>query len=125
MQVQEIPSIFAHRNQYIRKIMIGNETSIQDILNQGGNVLIQITADDLNKTIDNAVNKTRRALEADIAKNKSDMLLTAEDVMEKLSISRRTLYNWEKKKYLCRVEIGGKLRYKLSDVNEILKSASM
>ncbi len=125
LQVQEIPSIFAHRNQYIRKIMIGNETSIQDILNQGGNVLIQITADDLNKTIDNAVNKTRRALEADIAKNKSDMLLTAEDVMEKLSISRRTLYNWEKKKYLCRVEIGGKLRYKLSDVNEILKSASM
>ena len=104
--------------------MIGNQTSIQDILNQGGNVLIQITADDLNKTIDNAVNKTRRALEADIAKNKSDRLLTAEDVMEKLSISRRTLYNWEKKKYLCRVEIGGKLRYKLSDVNAILESAN-
>lgn len=105
--------------------MIENLTSIQDILNQGGNVLIQITADDLNKTIDNAVNKTRRALEEDIAKGKGEFLLTAKDVLERLSISRKTLYNWEKKGYLRAIEIGGKHRYKLSDVNEILKSASM
>ena len=105
--------------------MIGNQTSIQDILNQGGNVLIQITADDLNKTIDNAVNKTRRALEEDIAKGKGEFLLTAKDVLERLSISRKTLYNWEKKGYLRAIEIGGKHRYKLSDVNAILKSASM
>jgi excisionase family DNA binding protein len=86
--------------------------------------MIQITAADLNKTIDNAVNKTRRALEEDIAKGKGEFLLTAKDVLERLSISRKTLYNWEKKGYLRAIEIGGKHRYKLSDVNAILESAN-
>ncbi len=104
--------------------MIGNQTSIQDILEQGGSVMIQITADDLKKTIDNAVNKTRRAIESDVAKNNSDVLLTTDEVADRLSISARTLYNWEKKKYLCPIEIGGKRRYKLSDVNAILNNAN-
>jgi excisionase family DNA binding protein len=44
--------------------------------------------------------------------------------MERLSISRKTLYNWVHKKYLIPIEIGGKKRFKLSDVNAILNNSN-
>lgn len=80
-----------------------------------------ITAADLKEVIRDTVLETKRELEAEIAKNKSDVLLTTDEVAERLSVSRTTLWKWEKKNYLCPIEVGGKRRYKLSDINEILR----
>ena len=80
-----------------------------------------ITAADLKEVIREIVLEAKHEMEAEIAKNCSDVLLTSNEVAERLSISMKTLYNWEKRKYLVPVEIGGKRRYKLSDINEILR----
>ena len=96
-------------------------SEIKEILDLGGKVTFKITAADLQAVIRETVLQTKRELEAEIAKNNSDILLTSEDVLQRLSISRRTLYNWEQKNYLVSIEIGGKRRYRLSDINEILK----
>lgn len=103
--------------------MAENRTSIQDILEQGGSVMIQITAADLKKTIRDAVQETRRSIEAEVAKGQSDVLLTRQEAQERLSVSRTTLWKWEKKNYLCPIEVGGKRRYKLSDLNRIMQGA--
>lgn len=95
--------------------------SIKEILNEGTARICMITAADLKEVIRDTVLETKRELEAEIAKNKSDVLLTTDEVAERLSVTARTLYNWERNKFLCPIEVGGKRRYKLSDINEILR----
>ena len=84
--------------------------------------LLVIKAEDLKQTIYDAVNEAKRALEEDIALKNSDMLLTTNQVLERLKVSRTTLWVWVKKKYIVPIEIGGRQRYKLSDINAILES---
>jgi excisionase family DNA binding protein len=103
--------------------MIDKESAIQDILEKRGSTLLLISAEDLKKTIKDTVSEARRILEAEVVNGKGEFLLTTNEVIERLSISRKTLYNWEKRKYLVPIEIGGKKRFKLSDVNTILKNA--
>ncbi len=103
--------------------MIDKESAIQDILEKRGSTLLLISAEDLKKTIKDTVSEARRILEAEVVNGKGEILLTTNEVIERLSISRKTLYNWEKRKYLVPIEIGGKKRFKLSDVNTILKNA--
>jgi len=95
--------------------------SIKEILNEGTARICMITAADLKEVIRDTVLETRRSLEAEVAKGQSDVLLTRQEAQERLSVSRTTLWKWEKKKFLCPIEVGGKRRYKLSDINEILR----
>ena len=81
----------------------------------------KLSMTDLKKVITNAIDETKRCMEKDISLRNSEILLTSKQVMDRLAISRTTLWNWVKKKYIIPVEIGGKQRYKLSDVNAILK----
>jgi predicted DNA-binding transcriptional regulator AlpA len=102
--------------------MIDKELAIQEILEKRGSTLLLISADDLKKTIKETVSEARRILETEVVNGKGEFLLTTNEVLDRLSISRKTLYNWEKRNYLSPIEIGGKKRFKLSDVNGILKN---
>ena len=104
--------------------MTQNQTSIQELIDRGGSTIVVIKADDLKQTIREAVQETRRSIEAEVAKNQSDVLLTRQEAQERLSVSRTTLWTWEKRSYLVPIEVGGKRRYKLSDINRIMKGAS-
>ena len=95
--------------------------SIKEILNEGTARICMITAADLKEVIRDTVLETKRELEAEVAKGQSDVLLTRQEAQERLSVSRTTLWKWEKNKFLCPIEVGGKRRYKLSDINEILR----
>ena len=98
------------------------DSLLQEILEDGGTTLLVIRADDLKKAILDTVNETKRLLEDEVAKNNSKTLLTSQQVQERLNISRTTLWNWRKDGYLLPIEIGGKVRYKLSDINMILQN---
>ena len=104
--------------------MIEKKTAIQEILEQRGSTLLLISAKDLKETIRETVYETKRSIESDIVRSNGVFLLTINEVMERLSISRKTLYNWVHKKYLIPIEIGGKKRFKLSDVNAILNNSN-
>ena len=45
-----------------------------------------------------------------------DELLTIEEVCEMLKVSKMTLHRWDKQGILCKIEVGGKRRYRKSDV---------
>ena len=62
-------------------------------------------------------------MEDEIAMNKSETLLTGQQVQDQLNVSRTTLWNWRKDGYLVPIEIGGKYRYRLSDINTILRTS--
>ena len=106
---------------YISKTLGMDESLVHNILKSGGTTLMVIKAEDLMEAIRETVNETRRQMEDEIAMNKSETLLTGQQVQDQLNISRTTLWNWRRCGYLVPIEIGGKYRYKLSDINTILR----
>ena len=50
-----------------------------------------------------------------------EMLLTPAEVCEQLKISDVTLWRWSKAEYLTPLYIGGKRRYKASDVQALIE----
>jgi hypothetical protein len=44
---------------------------------------------------------------------------------EMLDVDLSTLWRWNNEKYLCAVEVGGKRKYKLSEVNKILRKGEV
>lgn len=49
-----------------------------------------------------------------------EMLLTTEQAADTLQISKVTLWRWEKQGYLVPISVGGKKRYKQSDIMRII-----
>ena len=58
-------------------------------------------------------------LEAEAAAT-SDQLLSIDEAAKLLSVSKMTLYRWDKNGYLKKMEIGGKRRYRLSDIEKLV-----
>jgi hypothetical protein len=50
-----------------------------------------------------------------------EQYLTRGQTAEMLDVDLSTLWRWNKENYLCPIEIGGKRKYKLSEVNKILR----
>lgn len=46
-------------------------------------------------------------------------LIPKREVMERLSVTHATLWNWEKKKYLVPVKIGRRVFYRCEDINKL------
>ncbi len=58
-------------------------------------------------------------LEAEAAAT-SDQLLSIDEAAKLLSVSKMTLYRWDQNGILKKVEIGGKRRYRLSDIEKLV-----
>lgn len=50
-----------------------------------------------------------------------DMLITPEQAADTLKVSKVTLWRWEKSGYLIPISIGGKKRYRNSDIAKIIE----
>lgn len=91
--------------------------NIQELLESGRNVSITLQLSDLVELIDLAIIKAKEEFET----KKKETYLTTDKASEALGVSRVTLWRWDKDNYLNAIEIGGKRRYRLSDVNKILE----
>lgn len=63
--------------------------------------------------------KSIAMLEAEAAAT-SDQLLSIDEAAKLLSVSKMTLYRWDQNGILKKVEIGGKRRYRLSDIEKLV-----
>ena len=57
----------------------------------------------------------------DLKEKSKNGLLRAKEVMSVIDVSRTTLVRWEAAGYLVPIRIGGRLRYKIEDVERIIK----
>ena len=94
--------------------------TISDILASDANVILQVSAKDLKEFAQNILigAKTVAMIEAEAAST-SDQLLTIDEASELLSVSKMTLYRWDKSGILKKVEIGGKRRYRKGDIERL------
>ena len=76
----------------------------------------QLNADDLKQCIQEIVDEN---ISRYFSKPKAEKFLTIKQVAELLGVTEPTLWRWNKEGYLKKVMIGGKPRYKESEVMAI------
>ena len=95
-------------------------STIQNILNSETNIIIQVSFEDLKAFAQEILieAKTIAMIQAETAAS-SDQLLTIDEAAKLLSVSKMTLYRWDQNGILKKVEIGGKRRYRKSDIERL------
>ncbi len=101
--------------------MTKNFINVSDLLMSSENVVLQMSSNDL-KGFARAILLGAQSIareQAELAE-KADKLLTVEEAAQLLSVSKMTLHRWDKNGILKKVEIGGKRRYRLSDIEKLV-----
>jgi predicted DNA-binding transcriptional regulator AlpA len=91
--------------------------NLYDMLRDNPALNITINAGQLIDCIDYCVLKTRKEFER---QEQPEQYLTRKQTAEMLGVDLSTLWHWNNENYLCPIKIGGKRRYKMSDVKKIL-----
>ena len=94
---------------------------IQQLAQCAPAINLTVTASDLKEFAALLIAETKEQLEQEIAETKGEAYLSSEKVMERLEISKTTLWRWKQRGYLVPVRVGGNDRYKLSDIKKILE----
>lgn len=74
-----------------------------------------VSKDDLKSFVQDAVRDL-----LDEREKKDEIYLTADEVRKRLDVNRSTLWRWDNSGYLVAHKVGKKVRYKLSDVEQII-----
>ena len=97
------------------------DNNVIQLAKQCPNVSIYLKAGELLEMVEHCVKTTRKELEQQITDANTETYPSPDQVAKILSIDKSTLWRWRKRNYLVPVEIGGKRRYKMSDVKRILE----
>lgn len=94
---------------------------IYELANEYPELTINVKLSDLIECNRQLIKETRDQLEQQIAEANAESYPTVDEVVSMLGVSKTTLWRWAKQRYLNPVEIGGKRRYKMSDVKKLLQ----
>ena len=94
--------------------------NLTEILKTGVNLTVSISINDLREWQKEAIENTKRELEEVVLSDKAETYPTPKQVSQILQVDLTTLWRCNKKGYLVPMEIGGKRRYKMSEVKALL-----
>jgi excisionase family DNA binding protein len=81
---------------------------------------ITMTAGDLLAAVEYCIKATHKELEQLVSDANTETYLSVDQTAKMLNVDRSTLYRWANSGYLVPLEIGGKRRYRMSDINKNL-----
>ena len=84
-------------------------------------MMVSVKLGDLVEANTLLIAETKRELEQAIEDQKTETYPSREKVMEILDVSQSTLWRWQNSGYLVPLNVGGKRRYRMSDVRRILE----
>jgi len=93
---------------------------IQEFLKEGSGISVTVGLEDLRKWHKEVIADTRKELEEIVLSDKVETYPSPKQTCEILDIDPSTLWRWHKKGYLVPIEVGGKRRYRMSDIKKIL-----
>ena len=93
---------------------------IEKMITENPNVIFQVSGENLMAFAEQILlgAKSIAMIEAEAAAS-SDQLISIDEAARLLSVSKMTLYRWDKSGILKKVEIGGKRRYRKSDIERL------
>jgi hypothetical protein len=95
--------------------------NIKDLVNEK-NVSVSVGIADLREFALDIILQTKRELEDLVIAQKSEAYVSRQRACEMLDVDSTTLWRWAKRNYLVPATVGGKKRYKMSDINKILNN---
>ena len=98
-----------------------SKLNLTEIAKEFPTMTISVSVEDLLKANKQLVADTVKELEQKLSDAAAETYPSVDKVCEMLDVSKPTLWRWEKSAYLVPVRIGGKVRYKMSDVKRILE----
>ena len=99
--------------------------NLKEILQESGNITIAVSLTDLKQFAVEIIESTKKELEDVVIADKAETYPSPKRVCEILDVDASTLWRWNKRGYLCPAEVGGKRRYRMSDVNAILNGGRL
>ena len=87
--------------------------------------IISVKVGDLIEANEALVAKTKEQLEQLITDSATETYPSRQKVAEILDVDLSTLYRWAKRGLLVPIEIGGKRRYRMSDVRRMLNNGKL
>ena len=84
-------------------------------------VTINIGLADLTAWHKEMIADAKKELEEKIVEQKAETHVSPKKAAEIFDVNPSTLHRWRQRGYLVPVEVGGKRRYKMSDINRILE----
>lgn len=99
--------------------------NVIELAKQCPDITISVKAGELLEMADYLVQSTKKNLEQTIQDAACETYPSPKKTGEILNVSLATLWRWNKSNYLKTIEIGGKRRYKMSDINKILGKEKM
>ena len=93
---------------------------IEKLITENPNVIFQVSGENLMAFAEQILlgAKSIAMIEAEAAAS-ADQLLTIGEAAKLLQVSKMTLYRWDQSGVLKKVEIGGKRRYRKSDIDRL------
>ena len=96
-------------------------SNVIELAKQCPDITISLKAGELIEAIDYCVLTTRKELEQLITDANTETYPSPDQVAKILDVDKSTLWRWRKQGYLIPIEVGGKRRYRMSDVKKILE----
>ena len=98
-----------------------NYSNLVQVAKQCPDLVVSIKLGDLVEANTLLIAETKRELEQMITDQNAETYPSREKVMEMLDVSQATMWRWQKSGYLVPINVGGKRRYRMSDVKRILE----
>lgn len=95
-------------------------TNLLTLAREYPNLTISIKLGDLIEANETLIKLTRKELEQQISDANTETYPSPEQVSKILDVDKSTLWRWAKRGVLTPIKVGGKNRYKMSDVKQIL-----
>ena len=94
---------------------------LEKVLEKKEDINITLKTSELKEIIDYGIERAKEEIETASPKNAADNLLTRKEAAAYLGVSLPTLWRWDKAGYLKTVPYGGCVRYRMCDLERILK----
>ena len=96
-------------------------TDLITIAKQCPDLIVSIRLHDLGEANTLLIAEVKQQLEQTITDANAETYPSREKVMQMLDVSQATMWRWAKSGLLVPINVGGKRRYRMSDVKRILE----
>lgn len=96
-------------------------SKLLELAREAGDITVSVSLADLIECNEELIARTKRELEQLITDAGTETYPSVTKVAEILDVDKSTLWRWAKCGYLVPIEVGGKRRYRMSDVKAILE----
>lgn len=91
-----------------------------NLMTNGLDISITIKEADLRVYSEQLIESTMNRVKLEMETNPSEVYYSINKVCSILGVDRTTLHRWGKRSYLKSIKIGGKIRYRRSDIDKLL-----